>query len=204
MQDFVNSEDDDVAYFNKITFVFRMLTLFPKHLLTVLVALSLCSAVETVAKAGETGVMPGMTAAHNRIRSQLGIAPLVWSDELAEFAQNRAIQLAENNNCQLRHEPSGQYGENLYWASAVRWSNGKREIQDISAQHVAETWEQEARDYDHRAKRCRKGAACGHYTQMIWRDSKEIGCGMVICADKGQVWVCNYSPPGNFIGQSPY
>ena len=172
-------------------------------ILTILLTAVLSGPGLTVVNAGETDVMHGMTAVHNQIRSRLGIAPLRWSDTLAEYAQNRANRLARNN-CRLYHGPAGEYGENLYWASSVQWSNGKKEVQTISARHVAESWEQEAADYDHQAKRCRKSAVCGHYTQMIWRNSKEIGCGMAVCDDKGQIWVCNYYPPGNFIGQSPY
>jgi hypothetical protein len=32
----------------------------------------------------------------------------------------------------------------------------------------------EAADYDYKTNRCRAG--CGHYTQVIWRDTKELGC----------------------------
>ncbi|MCF6186802.1 MAG: CAP domain-containing protein [Desulfobulbaceae bacterium] len=163
----------------------------------------ICLESATWTTAGESGKMQGMTAAHNTIRNQLGIAPLVWSDTLAEYARDRAIKLAKKG-CRMRHGPSGRYGENLYWASAVRWSNGKRQVQEINARHVADSWAQEGNDYNALSKKCRNGAICGHYTQMIWRDSKELGCGMAVCTDKGQIWVCNYNPPGNFIGQAPY
>jgi len=162
-----------------------------------------CLIGATVTTAGESGKMQGMTAAHNTIRNQLGIAPLVWSDTLAEYARARAVGLAKQG-CRMRHGPSGRYGENLYWASAVRWSNGKRQTQNINAGHVADSWAQEGDDYNSQIRKCRNGAVCGHYTQMIWSGSKELGCGMAVCTDKGQIWVCNYNPPGNFIGQAPY
>ena len=44
----------------------------------------------------------------------------------------------------------------------------------------------------------------GHYTQVVWKNSKEVGCAMAVCSDKSQVWVCNYSPPGNISGQKPH
>ncbi len=174
-----------------------------KYILILPVLLVFYLIVATRATAGESGTIQGMTAAHNKIRTQLGIAPLAWSDSLAEYARTRATELAKTG-CRMRHGTSGRYGENLYWASAVRWSNGKREVQNIKAQHVADSWAGEREGYDSRTKRCRPGAVCGHYTQMIWRDSKELGCGMAVCADKGQIWVCYYNPPGNFIGQAPY
>ncbi len=162
-----------------------------------------CLVGATVTTAGESGKMEGMTAAHNTIRNQLGIAPLVWSDSLAEHAKARAITLAKQG-CRMSHGPSGRYGENLYWASAVRWSNGKRQVQEINARHVADSWALEEKNYNSQTKKCQNGAICGHYTQMIWKNSKELGCGMAACADNGQIWVCNYNPPGNFIGQTPY
>ncbi len=156
------------------------------------------------ARAGENSAVSGITAAHNIIRKQLGIAPLVWSDTLAEYADNWAGQLAGNNDCRLRHSRTRLYGENLYQASAVQWSDGKREVQKISAQHVVQRWQREEQNYDHTTKKCQKGALCGHYTQIIWKNTKKVGCGMAICADKGQVWVCTYDPPGNFIGEPAY
>lgn len=175
-----------------------------KYLVTGGTICVICLTLAGSVNSAEYGKMRGITEAHNRIRVKLGITPLAWSDKLAESAETRAVHLAAANNCRMRHRPSGDYGENLYWAGAVQWSNGKRDIQQIAAQHVVGSWSQEANDYDHQRKRCRKGAKCGHYTQIIWRKSKELGCGMVICADKGQIWVCNYNPPGNYIGEPPY
>ena len=40
----------------------------------------------------------------------------------------------------------------------------------------------------------------GHYTQIIWRNTTRIGCGLASNAQR-DVLVCRYSPPGNFIGQ---
>ena len=154
-------------------------------------------------QAHETGIMKGMTETHNRIRARLGLPSLHWSESLAAIARKRAVNLAENNNCTMQHTKS-KLGENLFWASAVKWSDGKREAQKITAQHVAEAWAAEAADYDYKTNSCRPGAMCGHYTQMVWKDSRELGCGMAVCPGKAQIWVCVYSPPGNYIGQRPY
>lgn len=41
----------------------------------------------------------------------------------------------------------------------------------------------------------------GHFTQVVWKDCKELGIGVKKNA-KGQVFVvCNYNPPGNYIGK---
>ncbi|MHB8789607.1 MAG: CAP domain-containing protein [Desulfobulbaceae bacterium] len=161
------------------------------------------------ALAAEKGVMAGMTEAHNTVRSELGLPQVAWSDDLAEFAREWAQYLADRNGCGMRHRPSQGnnaqlYGENLYWASAIRLANGARKAQNISPRHVVSSWVSERRDYDHVQKRCRWGKSCGHYVQVVWKTTRRIGCGMATCSDMSQIWVCNYDPPGNYRGQAPY
>lgn len=46
---------------------------------------------------------------------------------------------------------------------------------------------------------------CGHYTQMIWRATREIGCAVAKRKDiPGYIALCRYSPSGNTIGEKPY
>lgn len=40
----------------------------------------------------------------------------------------------------------------------------------------------------------------GHYTQVVWRNTTEVGC--AIASDgRNDYLVCQYNPPGNFTGQ---
>ncbi|KAK6240534.1 hypothetical protein SCA6_005923 [Theobroma cacao] len=45
---------------------------------------------------------------------------------------------------------------------------------------------------------------CGHYTQVVWRNSVRLGCAKVRCSNGGTFIGCNYDPPGNFGGEKPY
>ncbi|MDO9190699.1 MAG: CAP domain-containing protein [Sulfurimicrobium sp.] len=45
---------------------------------------------------------------------------------------------------------------------------------------------------------------CGHYTQLVWKKTTAVGCGMAVCGSRDQIWVCQYSPAGNWAGQKPY
>lgn len=151
-----------------------------------------------------------LTVLHNQIRAKQALPPLRWSNKLARYAQEWADYLAENNQCKMQHRPlTGYYqriyGENILWASPRRWLNsGDVGIQPISVHDVIAAWADEQRYYDYAANHCQKGKQCGHYTQIVWRSSRFIGCGMTLCPDLGQMWVCNYDPPGNYINEHPY
>lgn len=157
----------------------------------------------------EPVAMQGMLAAHNQTRAAVGVAPLQWSGQMAAYAQAWAVHLATNNACRMQHRSHAhanplQVGENLFWASPLRWSDGRVEVQAITPAEVAHDWASERSDYDYASNTCRTGAQCGHYTQMVWRTTTQVGCGMAICPDKGQIWVCNYNPAGNWVGEKPY
>ena len=153
--------------------------------------------------------MQGMLATHNQVRAAVGVPPLRWSGAMAAYAQQWAEHLAANNRCTMQHRSHAHanrldVGENLYWGSPLRWSDGRIEVQRIAPAKVAQDWADERSDYDYARNTCRAGAQCGHYTQMVWRSTTEVGCAMTVCPDQGQLWVCNYNPPGNWVGEKPY
>ena len=129
---------------------------------------------------------------HNRWRRQAGASPLRWSGELADHAQRWADRLA-GEACQLRHSQDRRYGENL------AWSRGR----PLSPQQVVNMWGREVQDYSYDDNRCAPGRVCGHYTQMVWADTRELGCGTASC-NNSEIWVCNYYPAGNYVGERPY
>lgn len=146
-------------------------------------------------------------AAHNKWRAEEGVKEkLSYSAELAKSAQAWADNLKETNHCQMRHsKPDGKYGENLYWGSAMQWSDGRRELQKVTPAQVVDSWGSEKSDYDYKNNSCVPGKMCGHYTQVVWRTTTTVGCAMAVCADtQQQVWVCQYQPPGNWVGEKPY
>ncbi|NJC87385.1 MAG: SCP-like extracellular [Desulfuromonas sp.] len=145
--------------------------------------------------------------AHNQWRAAVGVPDLVWSERLAALASAWANRLKEQNACEPVHNPDNgrnRTGENIFWASPVIWSDGRKEPQEIAPAAVVDDWAGESRDYHYADNSCASGKMCGHYTQVVWKGSREVGCGYAVCRDGAQVWVCNYSPPGNFVGQRPY
>jgi hypothetical protein len=43
----------------------------------------------------------------------------------------------------------------------------------------------------------------GHYTQLIWRDTREVGCA-ITSNPRRDVLVCRYTPMGNITGQKVF
>jgi pathogenesis-related protein 1 len=148
----------------------------------------------------------GMVAAHNRWRETVGAPPLTYSPVLAAAAQKWANHLKQSNQCRMQHsKPDGRYGENLYWAGAIKWSDGRRELQKVSPKKVVDDWCSERADYDYNNNSCATGKMCGHYTQVVWKSTTTVGCAVAVCDESHeQVWVCQYQPPGNWIGRKPY
>jgi pathogenesis-related protein 1 len=160
--------------------------------------------VDAPSATGETGRMIGMTAAHNAARDRVGATPAIpnveWSTDLAAVAQAWSEHLA-SSGCNLVHS-GGDYGENLFWVSG---SHPEPSV-------VVDSWYSEVECYsygtfmgtDACSSACDRFGGCGHYTQVTWRDTQRIGCGMAACSSGAEIWTCNYDPPGNYVGRSPY
>jgi pathogenesis-related protein 1 len=134
-----------------------------------------------------------MLAAHNQVRERAEVPPLIWSDRLATVAQDWASHLLQQG--QFYHRPHPVYGENLL---EINYSNPVSRA--LPAQVVA-IWAGEAKNYSYSSNTCR--GMCGHYTQIVWSSTREVGCAVAHDATR-EVWVCNYNPPGNWVGERPY
>jgi len=141
----------------------------------------------------EPAAYTGIVATHNAWRKKVGVPDLVWSNTLATVAQKWATALKTNNNCSMVHSGNPSYGENLYWASGFV----------PTPKQVVDAWGNEVTDYTYATNKCASGKMCGHYTQVVWKGTTQVGCGKATCG-AAQVWVCNYNPQGNWIGQKPY
>lgn len=133
--------------------------------------------------------------AHNRYREEVGVPPLEWSSALAESAQAWADELAATNR--FAHSDT-DYGENLWKGTAGRFSPTR----------MVAGWGEEQQYFIPNqpfpdVSTTGNWADVGHYTQLVWEDTTEVGC--AIATDHSwDVLVCHYNPPGNFIGEEPY
>lgn len=165
--------------------------------------LSVATVAVAAACADSGAVLPAgeqqeVVDAHDVVRARAtpapspALPPVSWSNAAASQAQDWA------SRCVFEHRAPNNFGENLALFSP----------RDLTPTEVVELWATEAADYDYDTNAC-TGEQCGHYTQIVWRDSVGVGCGFSECDDvpgfgPGVFWVCNYDPPGNFVGEKPY
>ncbi|NPA54500.1 MAG: hypothetical protein GXO21_07525 [Aquificae bacterium] len=129
----------------------------------------------------------------NNIRAEVGVSPLEWDCKLAEEAQKWAEYLAEKGL--FEHEEGSPYGENLFLMF------GKLP----SLLDALKSWYEEKKFFNPDLPNWCEGGECFHYTQLIWKDTKKIGCGIAKYKDmEGYVIVCKFDPPGNILDQMPF
>jgi uncharacterized protein YkwD len=145
----------------------------------------------------EPGRLAGITRFHNQVRATIPVPDLTWDPALAVTAAAYAAA------CIFDHSSTPGVGENL---AAYAPPGGR------SAKAPVDGWASEEADYDYASNSCAPGTICGHYTQMVWKTSLRVGCAVQACSQNSpfdnvtnwEVWVCQYSPPGNVVGRKPY
>ncbi|XP_007546022.1 PREDICTED: cysteine-rich venom protein TEL1-like isoform X2 [Poecilia mexicana] len=137
---------------------------------------------------------------HNTLRR--GVQPtasnmmkMSWNKEAATNAEKWAA------TCSMKHSPASSRvistsgcGENLYMASFKNsWSN------------AIQAWYNEVANFRYGVGSI-NGGVVGHYTQVVWATSKNIGCAMAYCPNSTYkyFYVCHYCPPGNYNLTNPY
>ncbi|XP_064079224.1 uncharacterized protein LOC135196370 isoform X2 [Macrobrachium nipponense] len=128
--------------------------------------------------------------AHNNYRKKHGVPALKLNKELSKFAKEWAQTIAKKNV--LQHRDNNKYGENIYCA----WSSNPNH--KIKGSEAVESWYSEIKDYTFGKEPFDLRA--GHFTQVVWQDSKELGVGYAR-SPTGKIFVvANYNPAGNFVG----
>ena len=131
---------------------------------------------------------------HNKYRKIHHVEPLKLNKEICKISEDYAKKLA-NEIGHLEHSENiyegDILGENLFYCCGV----------DPTGESVSKNWYGENRKFDYEGD-WKKGT--GHFTQMIWKETKEVGFG-VYRNIKGQTYVvANYHPAGNVIGFFKY
>ena len=139
-----------------------------------------------------------MLAAHNDERAARGLGPLAWSEELVSEAAASATRLASEADPIAAHGKSiggKPRGENLW--------TGTRGAFSFTA--MAGGWLEERAFYVDgvvpNISSSGNWADVGHYAQMIWKTTSQLGCAIASSATE-DLLVCRYDPPGNVMGRN--
>lgn len=89
---------------------------------------------------------------------------------------------------------SGPYGENLFCSSNSKLNDTAAVIQ------ATNLWYGEVSQYNYTKPEF--SMETGHFTQVVWVNSKNLGIAIARSNTTGRVYVCaSYDPPGNYKGQ---
>lgn len=103
------------------------------------------------------------------------------------YAESGNLHLLQANNTQ-----HGPYGENL----ALNFPSIPMAIDGWAAEEQHYNWGNPGFN-----------EANGHWTQLVWQNTTQVGCGAVQCHNHasngahGLYLVCEYDPPGNIVGR---
>eukprot|EP01006_Ploeotia_vitrea_P030316 TRINITY_DN62772_c0_g2_i2.p1 TRINITY_DN62772_c0_g2~~TRINITY_DN62772_c0_g2_i2.p1 ORF type:complete len:211 (-),score=30.80 TRINITY_DN62772_c0_g2_i2:1121-1753(-) len=125
-----------------------------------------------------------LLARHNVYRCMHDAPPMVWDKTVAAKAQEWA------DKCKFDHSTRAfrnEWGENL---ATIRSSGSV----SLNASRHVKSWYDEVKDYN--TNKPGFSGATGHFTQVVWKASTGLGCGVCRKA-KEIILVCQYKPAGN-------
>ena len=146
---------------------------------------------ETTAEAISASDRAAVLDTHNSLRARhQDTGSLVWNDDLAAYAYNYAQSLkgGDSDPCNyvLKHS-GGQYGQNLAAGT------------NSSPADLVNLWYDEIKYYDYNNVTGieHDGHEVGHFTQLVWASSTDLGCSVERCTNGAVYLICEYSPAGN-------
>ncbi len=164
-------------------------------LISAVMSINVFSVDEKTVSVNADSAITEILNAHNKYRTELNILPLKWSDKLAKNAKAWADRLAAQRR--MYHSSGTGEGENLWMGTSGYYS----------LTQMVDAWGGEKKFYNHgvfpNVSSSGNWADVGHYTQIIWSNTTEVGCAKSSGGGYDH-FVCRYSPPGNYLRQKAY
>ena len=127
---------------------------------------------------------------HNRKREIHNSTKLKLSEDLCKKAKNKILKLIEKDDDEFIYdEDEEELGENLF----ISYQG------PVDAKTICNSWYNEKNKYDFSKNKYQKGT--GHFTQMIWKESKKVGFGWDTSKNNKFYFLAYYYPAGNEIGK---
>jgi uncharacterized protein YkwD len=119
---------------------------------------------------------------------------LTLNPEISEVSQKWVDHLASTNS--FGHNPNrtfkgGNMGENCAM-------NYRSDGAEFTGEQAVQQWYSEIERYDFSKN---EGPKTGHFTQCVWKGSKEFGVARAKTSDGKWLVVANFYPPGNYAGK---
>lgn len=198
--------------------------------------LLLLGSLQTALAASDSGLTQAqkdsLVKQHNACRQAanakhgFAVKDVVWNEALAKVAQKHIDDFSgsdlqgvqhrsDRDKCLAEGFKCESLGENIAAGEGTDYTTISAEkaaqIKDERVSNVVNEKKhgwcgEEEPFYDDAAKNC-NGGECGHFTQVVWDATTEIGCGAKLNYDgNAYTWavVCNYNPTGNLNGKNPY
>lgn len=173
------------------------------------------------------GAKQGIVDAHNELRRKIargeethGSQPaasnmkkLVWNDEIAAIAQRWADQCIFDHDTNRNKEDDTWVGQNAYF----KGSSTKKDKETLMTEVENEAslaWYNEVESPGFNNAHINPfvfNYDAGHYTQVVWADTEEIGCGWTYYAEQvgpflayKSLTICNYAKGGNAANRPMY
>lgn len=148
---------------------------------------------------------------HNELRSKVALGQqegqpsaadmmeFIWNDQLANMAQCFANECEfDHFSCSLANR--GQFGQNIYGV----WY-APNPPTDLDYEEPVNGWFEENEIFPKKYVDnfiFEDDNGYGHYSQLIWGNTTEVGCAAVLFQDVDDWWAhqiyCNYFPSGNY------
>ncbi|GAU97078.1 hypothetical protein RvY_08437 [Ramazzottius varieornatus] len=155
----------------------------------------------TLVNPSQQAVRDYIVRKHNCLRTKpsptaTNMLEIQWNAEAAAGAQQHA------SNCVYQHNDSNNRTTSQFRCGQnIAMNSGST---PMSWKTVIDLWYNEVNSCtDSTATTCSTNAVTGHYTQIVWAKTWQIGCGWANCGSMN-FFVCNYCPAGNYNGQSVY
>lgn len=159
---------------------------------------------------GEPTGLVGITQYHNEVRAMVdttgsrggALQPMVWDPDLAAHASAYTAMCRDGDGNGLIDHSATSYRQNAAGYSYIGENIFASGGPSPSAQQAVQVWASEADDFTYPSG-C--SGVCGHYTQVVWRESVNLGCAIQTCTSHTYqgIILCMYGPGGN-SGGAPY
>jgi hypothetical protein len=205
--------------------MYKMVSVTLTMTLVVAAILTVSSSAMQRSNAQANGNFDNILEIHNTERAAVHDVPLVWSESLAADALSYLHTLVAQNEGlvmdpqpQIPHDPAkpSTQGENIAYFSRAASPDPPKAP---SLERLVGSWVAEKSNYHGGPLTAADFAPgiptekqMGHYTAMVWKDTKQVGCAAAIVRGMtpanlhsvGSYLVCRYEPKGNYLGESPY